>query len=835
VENSKDLIRIISSYQVYEGYIDDKGPNGCYNQFLNFAKKNRFDSYMVFNFDFLSVIYFFRSLIECITKCYPSFSRKPHELILNYMTAILKSNYGDDLISYFKYVKDLLFALCIKQEVLPPRPMFLPDVKGQSIMAILKKTFIFKDFCKFLWSRLVSTSKINIIFFNTIKEGLKKACFEVPQSLVYRSYLDHSKLLAKEPVVDLEFEQTFKEYLDRLITVQDFRRITPSLLEGSTSGSKQFKRSEGGQKEFVRSLLENDLNTETILQDNNFLDMVSNLSVYGSIMPSFKEVQNHTIDHLKNEGNNLVLTSIPSGNLDPDDLVLTWYTSVDVVAIKEPLKIRMISKGDSMTYYLSQFFQKAMWAFLQKFPQFSLTGKSLDTHPELLKIIMSPLPNFVSGDYKAATDNLNIRFTKLVFEKFLSLSGIKDDSLLAILRSVIYETHLTYPVLNHHEDIPDAKQKNGQLMGSTLSFPILCIVNLICFWITYEFHYGPTKPRDLPVLVNGDDILFKSDSLFYKHWKENIDKVGFKLSLGKNFSSPDFFTINSKLYDKNFNEIPYVNIGLLIGTSKSSGGRSKEMSPIWDEYNRLVNLIPESLLPFIHRRFIHYHREIISQLTDKGKYNLFLPKWLGGLGLRPVVPYKITPYQQYFSSYLYKYYGKQVQTGKFKSFNISLVKAQQNHITTLKSYHTPTLEFSHDPTRISLREYESKHTKFFCMADKTIPIDKEILKMMRNNEMIDTYGTVWTVKIPTKKDFPEFFSSIRDKCSLADLSILPKKILTNYIDPVVVIKPSIFNEQVKEVPEKVDHQILKKKAKILLEDSSSFFDLTNKSYDGLFA
>jgi hypothetical protein len=422
----------------------------------------------------------------------------------------------------------------------------------------------------------------------------------------------------------------------------------------------------------------------------------------------------------------------------------------------------------------------------------------------------------------------------MVFEKFLSLSGIKDDTLLAILRSVIYETVLTYPTVKDHQVIPDVMQKNGQLMGSTLSFPILCIVNLICFWITYEFHYGRTNPRDLPVLVNGDDILFKSDNLFYDHWIKNITEVGFKLSLGKNFSSPDYFTINSKLFDKNFKEIPYVNIGLMIGTSKSSGGRSKEMSPIWDEYNRLINLIPESLIPFIHRRFIHYHKEIISQLTDKGKYNLFMPKWLGGLGLKPVVPYKITPYQQYFSSYLYRYYGNQVQQGKFKSFNISLVKTQHNHITTLKSYHTPTLEFSHDPKRISLREYESGNTKFFCMADKTIPIDKEILKMMRDNEMIDTFGTVWTVKIPSKRDFPEFFQTITKRCSLSDLSILPKKILTNYIDPVVVIKPSIFNERVKEIPEKVDHHIIKPKFK-LLEDSSNFFDLDNKDYDGLFA
>jgi len=64
--------------------------------------------------------------------------------------------------------------------------------------------------------------------------------------------------------------------------------------------------------------------------------------------------------------------------------------------------------------------------------------------------------------------------------------------------------------------LENAWQTNGQLMGSVLSFPYLCAANLICFMRAVTRVCGlrnlpVPSVKDLPVLINGDDILFISD------------------------------------------------------------------------------------------------------------------------------------------------------------------------------------------------------------------------------------------------------------------------------------------------------------------------------------
>jgi hypothetical protein len=62
--------------------------------------------------------------------------------------------------------------------------------------------------------------------------------------------------------------------------------------------------------------------------------------------------------------------------------------------------------------------------------------------------------------------------------------------------------------------------KRGQLMGSILSFPILCLANLgLYLRVTQESQRNWTDKQRLDaVLVNGDDMLYvASPDLFYKH------------------------------------------------------------------------------------------------------------------------------------------------------------------------------------------------------------------------------------------------------------------------------------------------------------------------------
>lgn len=71
----------------------------------------------------------------------------------------------------------------------------------------------------------------------------------------------------------------------------------------------------------------------------------------------------------------------------------------------------------------------------------------------------------MSGDYSAATDGLSLAISQIAMEEYLNYG--KDD-----------------PSLSEEErrDLPDSYfMKNGQLMGSPLSFPILCAINYVAY------------------------------------------------------------------------------------------------------------------------------------------------------------------------------------------------------------------------------------------------------------------------------------------------------------------------------------------------------------------
>jgi hypothetical protein len=223
-----------------------------------------------------------------------------------------------------------------------------------------------------------------------------------------------------------------------------------------------------------------------------------------------------------------------------------------------------------------------------------------------------------------------------------------------VLRSVLYEQRIHYPAKYGLEPID---QTTGQLMGSTLSFPILCTVNIVAYWRALEKYLNrEVELRDLPVLVNGDDILFRSDKALYDLWLKQIKDVGFELSLGKNYVHDTFFTINSELYSykgKNLHKLGFLNAGLLTGQSKITGRESAKLTPIWDYYNETVHDAVDPIRT--HRRFMHYHRQAISKLTLKGQYNLFLPFERGGLGFKPIPGFKfrVTSFQRRFAQYLH--------------------------------------------------------------------------------------------------------------------------------------------------------------------------------------
>lgn len=396
---------------------------------------------------------------------------------------------------------------------------------------------------------------------------------------------------------------------------------------------------------------------------------------------------------------------IPSRSTRPDviDVDLEWADlsppppvpfkverpKVTVQAIKEPIKVRLITKGNGLFQWFSTLFQKKMWDYLQTIPSLALTGKPLEVG--MLKTLWSrtkamnlPFTRWVSGDYSAATDNLKIDFTRAAFERFLCRLAVPEEQKV-VARSVLYEQVLHYPSSPkaggiRYSDLPDElkplnvdqpnehdkdpcvilPQRNGQLMGSVESFPILCVCNVVSYWITLEEYLGhEVDLKDLPVIVNGDDILFLSDDKFYALWKRNIAEFGFELSLGKNYIHDHLVMVNSEPYWfslqeglPTFRPLRYLNVGLLTGQAKVSGRTTIREKPICDYYNEVVGGASTPLRA--HYRFLQLNREKITHYSQRGRYNLFLDPRFGGLGFEMPKELKavFTPFQRSFGHFL---------------------------------------------------------------------------------------------------------------------------------------------------------------------------------------
>jgi hypothetical protein len=346
----------------------------------------------------------------------------------------------------------------------------------------------------------------------------------------------------------------------------------------------------------------------------------------------------------------------------------------DVIPICEPLKVRVITKTSGVHQWITKPLQQHIKSTLDEFPQFVLTNRPLSVI-DLVTLEERTSRYFgsdadqpdwwwVSGDFKGATDRLNINLSREILWTLCRAFGL-PPYLERVAGSVLLEQDLRYP---RKSGVPDGVQMNGQLMGSNLSFPILCIANLLCYWKAVDRynrfmaeHKGIpyveiNDVRALPVLINGDDIVFKADRLLYHIWQEEIAFAGFVLSIGKNYFHPTFVTVNSTSYvrrEHGFVKIPYLNVGLIIGQSKL--GFCPEDLPIWDVHNKILDS-PDPLQASKH--FIHYHLDKIRHCTHNGLLNLFISRPLGGLGFESPegLDFRITKYQQQLASHRMRVY-----------------------------------------------------------------------------------------------------------------------------------------------------------------------------------
>lgn len=208
---------------------------------------------------------------------------------------------------------------------------------------------------------------------------------------------------------------------------------------------------------------------------------------------------------------------------------------VRVEPIREPLKVRTITAGIGDTFCLKPF-QHAMWQALGLEPQFCLTHGTnrLETAIERIYLQSKPDDVWISGDYTAATDSFAIDASKAILEGILE--SIDHEPTKRWAMKEISPHLLIYP---RDSGLEPVLQRSGQLMGSLLSFPLLCLLNDCT---AQSIGLSPES-----YLINGDDILMRTCAENYPIWKERVQDFGLSLSAGKNYVHKSFGTVNSQL------------------------------------------------------------------------------------------------------------------------------------------------------------------------------------------------------------------------------------------------------------------------------------------------
>jgi hypothetical protein len=150
---------------------------------------------------------------------------------------------------------------------------------------------------------------------------------------------------------------------------------------------------------------------------------------------------------------------------------------VKAVGLAESLKVRVITKGAPYTSKILHPLQKFMWRVLKNHPTFFLVGSPVTARAvqDRLGKVLKDDQYYLSGDYSDATNQLAPWVTNCIAEAIADEIGLRPEERELLLRSLTGNI-----VVDEGEH---KQQLWGQLMGSIVSFPILCIANAaLCRW-----------------------------------------------------------------------------------------------------------------------------------------------------------------------------------------------------------------------------------------------------------------------------------------------------------------------------------------------------------------
>jgi hypothetical protein len=456
----------------------------------------------------------------------------------------------------------------------------------------------FLDFWKVLgvnrhMKRLLNGTSRRRMYFAHSLHMLKRNCPPLPASLVEAAVEKHRKTLTQSresPSECKEFVSIYTQY-----TIAKFKTEVNFFSPLSRNSCVERSRARGGAQGEVSAFLP--------FKKEGRMDLRRMAIINSFAETSAKEFHNRSITDCKDKP------------IQP----------VHIRCVDDPLKSRIITVEPVMNQRLKQV-TTDLNRFLRNREPFRLIGGCpvkdiVDSLPELARG-----HKYVSGDYSAATDNLNSDICSACAEE-VSRKVPEDLRELYLQNAGMHELH--YP----SGDVVD--QVNGQLMGSLSSFNNLSLINSALF--TLARANNPDAYSDWHY-VNGDDILFTATPEGLAAWKDLTMSCGLMPSFGKNYYSEDFFTINSQFFYKKV-PIPFINSRLLrpFGLDKrehvigSEGKHSTEIRPstVGRAWRDLCNSAQVDLenTGRLRRAFLETHTSTLGKVGD-----ILLPSGWGGCG-----------------------------------------------------------------------------------------------------------------------------------------------------------------------------------------------------------
>jgi hypothetical protein len=326
------------------------------------------------------------------------------------------------------------------------------------------------------------------------------------------------------------------------------------------------------------------------------------------------------------------------GKMSPD--TTTETIKCRRAGVLEPFKLRVISAGEAEQYAKLHLYQNSLWSLLAKIPTFSLIGQPLtEKHIRrwwrTARTLFGSKALALAGDYSAATDNLNPNLSRAAMDALIDEGAREDyDLLIAGLTGHIIDPDHTG---KHPAQVGDAQQW-GQLMGSPVSFPILCIVNAaVCRAVTEKLSGRRLDLSEAGILVNGDDCLVPlSKPEDYEYWRGFVEAAGLKPSPGKCFVSSRFAQLNSATYAGDGGRlVPFLRTNLLWGLRAKGMGAGKDDLRITTDRTYLPTCLfkqgwTRAQYAYIRKSFREISREYL-EATRPIPLHLH-PSW-GGLGI----------------------------------------------------------------------------------------------------------------------------------------------------------------------------------------------------------